>query len=291
MSLKNCLQPLLKKIPSFLWHPIAILITGGIVFAYDMLIRYWDWISANLFRFNEVLHKYSGWTHLILGTIVYLALVIMGTLYYKIKMGHQAMKMGQVYCGIGMTTKQRERNWSQLKKDGDDEVGHLAIMGTTGHHTFRDPKSPLHTALQKCKDVKVILMDPDNPHLSKRARNLGMTPTEYRKKILDSIDYLSRLATNKARSISLKTYKTYPVWKLMIIDKIIWVQQYPVYKTIHESPCLAFRQLNGQDGHGIYSQLFEQFLNRWNRDHLNTIDLLNYPTDPPDQQPDTTPST
>ncbi len=114
-----------------------------------------------------------------------------------------------------------------------------------------------------------MLLNPKSNAVDERAKNLNLSSEEYRKQIEESIKFLKKLQT-QGKKVEIKLYNNYPFWKFIILDRYIWIQQYPKNKHVQDSPCYAFFRLEkGEKGEKcLYSYFKQHFLNKWKKETL-----------------------
>jgi hypothetical protein len=116
----------------------------------------------------------------------------------------------------------------------------ISIACSSGFHTFSGEDSPLHHGLKKCQNIRIIIACPFSPKIEERAENLGMKSLEIRNHICQSIKYLESLHSNGQCNVQLRFHQSLPFWRIIIIDGLSFIQQYPKTERIFTAPFFAF---------------------------------------------------
>lgn len=131
----------------------------------------------------------------------------------------------------------------------------MYLICATGYDTFGRPGTPLYDSLKMCRTVKILLLRPSSPAVDKRAKDLGINPGEYKRTLINSIEYLKNIR-RETNAIELRAYDSYPLWKILCMDKYICVQQYEIEKHVQDVTHYALiRPTVGQSALTIYRGL------------------------------------
>jgi hypothetical protein len=104
----------------------------------------------------------------------------------------------------------------------------LMFIGSTGFRTFVEPEGDLHGVLHRCREAKIMLLNPESEGARARAkaiRHPDMTEARFREQIWKSIEFLRRLKEAQ-KAITLKLYQDPPFLKLAILGDYIWMRYY-----------------------------------------------------------------
>lgn len=187
------------------------------------------------------------------------------------KRGTIALSSGLFFYSTNKTRLQRRKSKKFLKEQSKNK-SNLYIIGSTGWHTFGHPKSPLHDAFISCREAKIMLACPFSDCTKKRAENLNIDFTLYKKELIDGVKHLKKHSGNCR--IEIKFYRTYPFWKYIILQDQVWVQQYPKDVRVHLSPGYAFQKLERPEDQSIFIHVYNQFLRMWDNENLGIYDLV-----------------
>lgn len=149
----------------------------------------------------------------------------------------------------------------------------LMIIGSTGYHSFLDPKGDLHEAVQNCRDAKIMLLNPFKEGVITRAmsiRDPEITPEIIRGQIIKSINFIKGLCTAQ-KQIRLKLYPFLPILKLVIVGDYAFTQHYNTDLNIRCTPEYAFQ--NDQKHGGFYIPLYHYFISKWQNPDIPEYDL------------------
>jgi hypothetical protein len=177
---------------------------------------------------------------------------------FLIKNTELSKKVGLFFCAPNSEDPYRFKCEDYLKKKGG-EASNIKIICSTGFNTFSSSKSPLHEALKKCGDINVVLPLPFCKQAKNRAKNIGLDDLSYNNHILVSIQYLQeQYNDNPSRNIELKLSTNYPFWRIIKVDNVSFIQQYPTKARISKAPFYAFTH----SSYGFHKMIIEPLLNR-----------------------------
>jgi hypothetical protein len=134
--------------------------------------------------------------------------------------------------------------------------------------------SPLYECVESFRgEVRILLFNPESALIEEAAKNIGMTTAVYKDEVNSSIEYCKKLNTRNGGKIFLKLYDEMPLWKIVIVDNFLRVQNYKHRLNnnshlldIEQSPAYGFYADN--NGVSIYYPFFETFLDVWNKSTL-----------------------
>jgi len=200
-------------------------------------------------------------------------------MYKHYRSGSNALALGMIYGSLNNQTADMEYSKASLEVLAKDATT-IRIWGATGWDTFGAANSPLHKAVQSCSgSVKIVLAFPESPKIAERVLNLqsagNSTSVErYKKEIYNSLRVAQSLK-QRGMPIKVKLYRGYPTWKMVLLDKIAWLQQYPPHKNVEDSPCSVYEKKPGGTL-CVYDNInchFERYWNSVRGGVLNLTDL------------------
>jgi hypothetical protein len=162
--------------------------------------------------------------------------------------------------------------WHELCAEinrGDNH--HLYILGANGIDTFGAPHSPLYEVMETSRaEMRVVLIDPDSPHLGGRARAIGQDPRDYKRAIRTSEQRLRDLR-EEHHAIEGRFYDGQPNWKLIITTTTVWVQYYAAGGlNVNETPVWRFDATAGGDGlYHLFRMEFDRIRRRCDDNEMN----------------------
>jgi hypothetical protein len=201
--------------------------------------------------------------------------VIIGLIYLLIgiaKKGLLANKAGIFFYSSNNNNKAIKKSGKFLKSKSA-VAQKLYILGATGLKTFAETEAPLYNSLKKCPDIRIILANPDSQAIKKRCNQIvGIDIEEYKREIFETLEQLTELhKTND--NIKVKFYSSEMLWKFIIIDNYVWVQQYSQLKHVKNAACYAFERTDKNDYEDIYNYLYRQFIKKWRNKRLKYYDF------------------
>ena len=259
----------------WLWKSI-IAFSGHVVAASVVLIIF---TALKALRDDNTFSYYlSNWRELVSPALVTLLVMTVVSLYMMV---HRQKKTLSSF-GVRLFSKHdgaeaKGRDWSLMKKDlvsASAEKSALWVLGATGKETFSGSASPLFDSLRAYEgDIKILLIQPMSFAFNSRCRGLRMSHDGYLEEILDSIDYCRDLL-KRGRSVELKLYHTLPIWKMLMMSRVLWVQYYKENMHVDDTPmyCFEFRG----DGATLFDGFRSVFQKRWNLDDSKLVDLSRF---------------
>lgn len=187
------------------------------------------------------------------------------------KLSRMAAEAGLVFVSSahGFYTRQRDR----LIKENHGIERDIMLIGSTGFHTFADKTGDLHNVVKRCREAKIMLLNPCGPGASIRARSIldpDITLERLREQIARSIEFLKQLKAVQ-KNIRLKLYDDVPFLKIAISGDYIWIRHYNAGFDIQGMPEYVFR--HNQNPGSLYVTFYQYFLQRWNNPSIPEYDL------------------
>lgn len=154
-----------------------------------------------------------------------------------------------------------EDAWGKLCDHISNHNRILNILGSTGIDTFGRKGTPLWDALNSFDgEIRIILMSPNSKFLLERASDVKMPPTAYRQEIMLAIKQIEDWQAS-GRRVTYRTYDAPPNWKLILTNKLAWVQYYRHRRHVQETPVYQFYATLGDTG--LYHAFDDEFARIW----------------------------
>ncbi len=225
-----------------------------------------------LIKFIAFLDKFQSVHPHVFSCVLAVILILIFQLIIIARKGLLANKTGIFFYSPNNNNKALKKSNNFLKSNGA-VTRKLYILGATGLKTFAETEAPLYNSLQKCPEVKIILANPNSEAIEKRCDQLkDIDIEEYKREISDTLTKLTEL--HKVNdNIKVKFYSSEMLWKLIIIDNYVWVQQYSPSKHVKNTSCYAFELTDNNNYEDIYNYLDKQFIKRWESNRLKIYDF------------------
>lgn len=139
------------------------------------------------------------------------------------------------------------------------------VLSVTGRDIFGSEHSRFGAALQSAGDLRVLLLNPNEPAAQQRVDALldePSDPAQLREEIRLSIDYLQSLR-QLGRKVSLKFYDQPPFWKLVILGEHVWVQYFHGRDESNGQPQYVFALNHKDPRRGLFMPFYMHFLEQW----------------------------
>lgn len=149
----------------------------------------------------------------------------------------------------------------------------VMLIGSTGFTTFADPAGDLHQVIQKCREAKIMLLDPSGEGASSRAKSIqspDITLKSFREQIARSIEFLKGLK-EVGKDIRLKLYQDVPLLKLAILGDYVFLRHYHHGVDVQQLPEFVFRHQRNPGC--LYNPFYQYFLDRWHDTALPEYEL------------------
>jgi hypothetical protein len=182
-----------------------------------------------------------------------------------------ARQAGMVFCSRSRELFGRRAQKKLMEKHGIARS--VMLLGSTGFRTFVDPKGDMHRVLPRCRDARIILLNPYSEGGKIRAKSLlhpDVTPERLRQHVRKSIAFLKGLRAAQ-KDVRLKLYADPPHLKLIILGDHLWMQHYHPGIDVQSLPVYAFT--HGQDPGSLYTPLYQHFMRRWEDPEIPEYDL------------------
>ncbi len=174
---------------------------------------------------------------------------------------------------MGRADRRIDRTRLKALKEKNGFGRNILLIGSTGFTTFVDPSADLHRVLQKCREAKIMLLDPLSEGASYRSRSipsLGVDAEHFSRQIMKSIEFLKMLKS-KQKDIRLKLYRDVPFLKLAVLGDYIFLRHYHPGADVRSMPEYVFR--HGRSPGCLYNPFYQYFLDRWHDTGIPEYDL------------------
>lgn len=250
----------MKKISSYiLYHVFVITASAGLAFALPYALR--D-LAHDLPRSLALLrHQQAA-----VAGIEVTAAVLLVLLFHAIKRAWDYRRLamtaecaGLVPAGLTCSRQRGSARKSRAMKEEIGPVHEIMLIGSTGR-SFSDPEGDLHQALLKCREARVMLLDPREQDLMTEHGSVqGSDSQAVREQITSGIEFLRGLRAYR-KKIRLKLYPDAPLLTMAVLGEYACVRHY------HAGPDAAvpefvFRNRDRQGG--LYMPLVRYFQSRW----------------------------
>jgi hypothetical protein len=182
-----------------------------------------------------------------------------------------ARQAGMVFCSRSRKLWGRRAQKRLMEAHGNGRS--VMLLGSTGHRTFVDPEGDMHRVLSRCRDARLMLLNPYSEGARTRAKSIvdpEVTPERLREQIQKSIAFLKELKAAQ-KDIRLKLYADPPHLKLIILGDHLWMQHYHPGIDVRSMPTYAFT--HNQAPGSLYAPLYEYFTRRWGDPEIPEYDL------------------
>ncbi len=158
-------------------------------------------------------------------------------------------------------------------KESQGITREVMVISSTGFRTIIDPKGELHQVIQRCREAKIMLLNPDSEGAAVRAKGIpdpAVTPERFGDQIRKTIDFLKLLKAAQ-KDIRLKLYHDPPFLKMTILGDYIWLQHYQPGVDVQRMPRYVFK--HDPNIGSLYFPFYQYFLGRWNNPDIPEYDL------------------
>jgi hypothetical protein len=282
----------MKTILKKLWEAyyIEILKTATIAISVALLTRLTSAIdfdteksSETILKISEIAKNQVFWIGLIL-------LFVGSRIIYKliIEVKNKLLKLSQLEeatQAVGLMSfrphnNEKEKDWTSyvdlLNGTSDTQ---LSILGAAGYETFTSENAPLHDYINQTNaEIRILLLNPKSKFFKNRCSNVGVNEAKYAGWIYDSIEFCKRLKIEKNKTIELRLYDDYPIWKMVFSPEYMWLQHYKKDKHVKEMHVYFFQTGSSKSGRtSLYYPLTSVFRRRWENGSNVDLETWNRP--------------
>jgi hypothetical protein len=208
--------------------------------------------------------------------------VLLILLLHSLQQSWQDRKLVQAARSAGLIAASAVENASRLsgsrdeitiKEENRSYSSEVMIIGSSGYRSFVKPEGQLHEALRRCREAKIMLMDPREYGAIARCQSVpdpDLTPQVIREQVDASIEFIKSIRTGGGL-MRLKLYPDMPLLKLAIQGDHARVRHYHTGMSIRHMPEYVFQ--NTLQHGGLYMVLYRYFLNRWQDPNIPEYDF------------------
>jgi hypothetical protein len=173
-------------------------------------------------------------------------------------------KVGLFFYSPNSSDSHQEECNAYIREEAES-ASNVRIICSTGFNTFSSTDAPLYNALEKCQfqEAKILISYPFCPEADKRANKIGIPVSVYQNHVIQSVKFLESLHEKGDGKIQLKMYRRYPFWRIILIDGLSFIQQYPETAKINVAPFYAF-VYNKSYEYGFHNITWPLFNRLWN---------------------------
>ncbi len=142
----------------------------------------------------------------------------------------------------------------------------LTVMAVTGFGTFAAPDSMLGHLLDRCYEIRVMLLNPYGEAAAGYAATQAdpdAVLADMRREVDASVARLQALQS-AGKKVALKLYDEPPFWKLVFTGEHVWVRPCHASRDGAGSPEYVFALQPERPGRGFFASFYTYFLNQWN---------------------------
>jgi len=261
----------LKSISHILYHIAVVVMSAAVALSLPFTVRF---IAEKFLKFWGLIENEKIFLVSIEIASAVLLILLLNALVKGLK-SRKLLKMTEEAGLYAMGRSGRRIDRTRLKKLKEKNgVGrNIMLIGSTGHTTFVDSGGDLHQVLQKCREAKIMLLDPLGDGAVSRARSIqspDINAENFRRQIVGSIEFLKELKASQ-KDIRLKLYRDVPFLKLAILGDYVFLRHYHPGVDVQELPEYVFR--HGRNPGCLYNPFYQYFLDRWHDVEAPEYDL------------------
>jgi len=268
---KRILQDLISDWGRIIYHMAVAALSASIALSLPFIVSF---IAKNILIYwamirNEKIFVIS--VEMALAILLTILFRSMGRNWKDRKLSHMARNAGLIFVtpARGLLSRRRKKKLKEKQGFARD----VMVMGSTGFRTFVDANGDLHQVIQNCREAKIMLLNPFSEGASARAESIlapSTTLESFREQIGKSIAFLKGLKAAK-KNIKLKLYDDSPLFKLTILDDVIWIQHYHSGLDVQLMPEYVFK--HDQNLGSLYNLFYQNFFTKWNHPNVPEYDL------------------
>jgi len=253
------------------YHILLVGVSAGIAFSLPSIVNF---LSRNFHNYWSLIQNDKIFL-ISLEAAVAALLIILLSYVRKSLHNRQIAKMakaaGLVFVSSPSSVLAR---WKKRKlKEKQGRARDLMIIGSTGYRTFVDPDGDLHNVLKKCREAKIMLLDPFSEGARVRANAIihpDVSPETFKQQIGKTIALLKALK-GVQKNIRLKLYRDKPLMKLTMLGEHMWMQHYHSGLDVMTMPEYMFE--HDQSPGSLYTSFYEYLISRWESPEIPEYDL------------------
>lgn len=261
----------LKSISHIVYHIAVVVMSAAVALSLPFTVRF-------------VAEKFLGFWGLIENEKIFLVSIEIASAVFLILLlnalvkGLKSRKLLKVteeagLHSMGKNGRRIDRTRLKKLKEKNGFGRNIMLIGSTGHTTFVEPAGDLHQVLQKCREAKIMLLDPLGEGAASRARSIqspDINAENFRRQIVRSIEFLKELKGSQ-KDIRLKLYRDMPFLKLAILGDYVFLRHYHPGVDVQQMPEYVLR--HSRSPGCLYNPFYQHFLDRWHNVETPEYDL------------------
>ncbi len=261
----------LKSISHIVYHIAVVVMSAAVALSLPFTVRF-------------VAEKFLGFWGLIENEKIFLVSIEIASAVFLILLlnalvkGLKSRKLLKVteeagLHSMGKNGRRIDRTRLKKLKEKNGFGRNIMLIGSTGHTTFVEPAGDLHQVLQKCREAKIMLLDPLGEGAASRARSIqspDINAENFRRQIVRSIEFLKELKASQ-KDIRLKLYRDMPFLKLAILGDYVFLRHYHPGVDVQQMPEYVLR--HSRSPGCLYNPFYQHFLDRWHNVETPEYDL------------------
>jgi hypothetical protein len=262
---------LLKTISHILYHIVVVVLSAAVALSLPFTARF---MAGKFLDYWALIENEKIFLVSIEVSAAVLLIVLFNFIVKNIKnrrLSRLAEEAGLYSLGRGSGLIGSARIRKLKEKHG--VAKNIMLIGSTGFTSFVDPAGDLHQVIQKCREAKIMLLDPFGEGASSRARSIqspDITLESFREQIARSIEFLKSLKEIR-KDIRLKLYQDVPLLKLAILGDYVFMRHYHHGVDVQKLPEYVFRHQRNPGC--LYNPFYQYFLDRWHDTALPEYEL------------------
>ena len=139
----------------------------------------------------------------------------------------------------------------------------IVFWGISGKRTISNPafKNWLDNLPKTKMKVRFLLLDPESPHLRRKAEDEGDDPEAWIKDIGATLVRITIICQKFPELAELRVFTDFPIWRVTFVDdKIAVVNYFPTGRQGPESPQIVLRKHSDS----LFEPIYKEFLEVWN---------------------------
>ena len=262
---------MLKNISHIAYHIAVVVLSAAVALSLPFTVRF---IAEKFLDHWALVENEKIFLVSIEITSAVLLILLFNSLVKGLKSRKLLKAAGEAgLCSIGRADRRLERTRLKTLKEKNGFGRNILLIGSTGFTTFTDPSSDLHRVLQKCREAKIMLLDPSGEGASYRSRSLPFPLTDgehFGGQIMKSIEFLKALKSRQ-KDIRLKLYRDVPFLKLAVLGDYLFLRHYHPGADVQSMPEYVFR--HSRSPGCLYNPFYQYFLDRWHDTEIPEYDL------------------
>jgi hypothetical protein len=201
--------------------------------------------------------------------IVAFAVIPLGYLVFLLILGFSRLNIRFIYAKWDVLGHATEK----LIRPCNSTFCFMTITGRTSLHRAEVEAAIKERGIVGHCEFRFLLLHPESSHLEAFCKNEGSSPEQTREKIINTTRNLLLLAAENNLKIQVRWYRTYPIWRITLIDdSLVHVGYYEKGRKGYEGPCLVCP--NSRNG-GLFFPFSLVFEQAWQTSANAEVELQN----------------